>query len=799
MNSVNYTIIGQELLSNNIVYRIEAVLGQGSFGITYKARALTKMKGKFGEEMVESPTPKAIKEFFMKEVNERNEDGSLMGMSEGSLSYNYAQKFKKEAETLATMSHPNIVKVIDFISANNTYYYVMDYIEGENLNEYLNHHKMTTEEASQIILDVTKALQYMHTEKHMLHLDLKPGNIMRRKVDGHIFLIDFGLSKHYSDEGQPETSTNIGLGTEGYAPIEQGKKNTIGSSFLPTIDIYALGATFYKLLTGQTPPSAHELVSDEKIVEHELRKFGIQEDIIEVISHAMRPSAKLRTQNTEDFRKNILKCKFKEQEDNNTPKLISDNEITILSVDDRSDKRNKAIAKISEDKKIVDGDKWDRKRTSHQTMPIDNLEKYNNIDQAQRQLEEILSSFHIGYNILMINQDATDVVFEYNVTNKSQTQGLLKFNSFFSEAVSKSKFNIIDFTNQNVLRVLLNKKNLLQQPDSIPTRPNYIDHIINPSRPSQNNANSAPTFYIIIGILFVLVIFGGIYFFSGNSKHVTIIEKDGKFGLGVDGKEIVECQYDSIWDSDMYGITPQRYLLFKDGKKGVADTLGNIILPCKYIIKQSINGYHVFEENHKQGVIDSVGNIVIDNKYNDVSIVEYDDRGGYSKRIKLLFIVKDENGLCGIINNTEQVLSPIKYKEIKHLWGFYYIDTKGRWSYSESPYGGSSAYYKHIYDMDVHNGFRAIVVDFSNKFGVISLNGTEIIKCQYDDAVLLGMSHVLVKDTSTSEWKCINKDYQVQFSITCDSVKPYIGKVIVYDKGKKKLLDESGTLEPFKL
>ena len=327
--------------------------------------------------------------------------------------------------------------------------------------------------------------------------------------------------------------------------------------------------------------------------------------------------------------------------------------------------------------------------------------------------------------------------------------------------------------------------------------PTYID-TIKSSRSSKKGGSSSPTLYIIIGVLFIIVLLLGFYFFSGNSKHVTIMEKDGKFGLGVDGKTIVECQYDSIFDSDMYGITPQRYLLFKDGKKGIADTLGNIILPCKYMIKQSINGYHVFEENHKQGVIDSVGNIVIDNKYNDVNIVEY-DRGGYSKKIELLFIVKDENGLCGIVNNAEQVLSPIKYKEIKHLWGFYYIDTKGRWSYSQSPYGGSSAYYKHIYDMDFLNGFRAIVVDFSNKFGVISLNGTEIIKCQYDDAVLLGISHVLVKDTSTSEWKCINKDYQVQFSITCDSVKPYIGKVIVYDKGKKKLLDESGTLEPFKL
>ena len=288
--------IGQELHGDSIVYRIEAVLGQGSFGITYKAKAFTVMKGKFGEELVETNTPKAIKEFFMKEVNERDESGSITGMSEGSLSYNYAQKFKKEAENLAGMNHPNIVKVIDFITANNTYYYVMDYIEGENLNEYLKHHKMTEQEATNTIKEVAKALKYMHEEMHMLHLDLKPGNIMRRKSDGHIFLIDFGLSKHYSEEGIPETSTSVGLGTPGYAPIEQSNSKN-AKLFRATLDVYALGATFYKLLTGNTPPSADELVSDENIIKSELSKYGIKNSLVSIVVQAMKPSVKERTQN----------------------------------------------------------------------------------------------------------------------------------------------------------------------------------------------------------------------------------------------------------------------------------------------------------------------------------------------------------------------------------------------------------------------------------------------------------------------------------------------------------------------
>lgn len=313
--------IGQELHSENLIYRIEAVLGQGSFGITYKAKAFTVIKGKFGEELVETNTPKAIKEFFMKEVNDRDASGSITGMSEGSLSYNYAQKFKKEAENLASMNHPNIVKVIDFISANNTYYYVMDFIEGENLNDYLKHHKMSEKEATDTILEVAKALKYMHEDKHMLHLDLKPGNIMRRASDGRIFLIDFGLSKHYNEEGIPETSTSVGLGTPGYAPIEQANIKSV-KQFKRTLDIYSLGATFYKLLTGNIPPSADELVSDKDIIKVELEKITKNETIVSTILEAMSPSIKERTQSVSAFLSN----------------LRGDNEnVQVIDVEDQTD------------------------------------------------------------------------------------------------------------------------------------------------------------------------------------------------------------------------------------------------------------------------------------------------------------------------------------------------------------------------------------------------------------------------------------------------------------------------------
>lgn len=269
-------------------YKIEKVLGQGSFGITYLA-VHTVLERKV-----------CIKEFFMKEINTRNVDGSITGMTDGSLSYNYGQKFKKEALNLSRLDHPNIVRVTDSFEENGTYYYVMDYIDGDNLNDYLKGHEVTQKEALDIIRDVATALMYMHEEKKMLHLDLKPGNIMRRHGDGHIFLIDFGLSKHYSSDGQPETSTSIGLGTAGYAPIEQANQMKSGE-FRPTIDVYALGATLFKLLTSETPPQASEMVSDDELIESKLRVNGITGPIIDVVVNAMQPSVRKRTQSVKAF------------------------------------------------------------------------------------------------------------------------------------------------------------------------------------------------------------------------------------------------------------------------------------------------------------------------------------------------------------------------------------------------------------------------------------------------------------------------------------------------------------------
>ena len=285
---------GSVLDSGKFKYTIVKVLGNGTFGITYLATI--PVRGSLGSLEMKV----AVKEFFMKDVCSRRADGSLQEMTQGGLVYNYAIKFRREAENLSRLDHPQIVRVLDVFTANNTVYYAMEFVEGESLNEYLKEHgRMSESEAVSCIRSIAAPLEYMHEHK-MLHLDLKPGNVMRRSSDGKCVLIDFGLSKYYADNGEPESSTNIGMGTPGYAPIEQAQAGK-NRQVYPTLDIYALGGTFYKLLTGEAPPEASELLDGfprEKLL---YLGSGISVPVADAIEKAMSPRRIDRPQSVLDF------------------------------------------------------------------------------------------------------------------------------------------------------------------------------------------------------------------------------------------------------------------------------------------------------------------------------------------------------------------------------------------------------------------------------------------------------------------------------------------------------------------
>lgn len=282
-------------------YKIMDVLGQGTFGITYKAKV--EMKGALGR--LDSNMYVAVKEFFMKEVNGRENSSVTSGStSNGGLFYYYRDKFEREARNLSTLSHPNIVKVLEAFHANGTTYYSMEYIDGISLDKKIAQSpqgRIPLTEAIETLKQIGAAIAFMHS-RNMLHLDVKPGNVMMRK-DGTAVLIDFGLSKQYTSDGEPESSTKVGAGTPGYAPIEQASYHE-GKGFPTMMDVYALGGTLFKMLTGQRPPEASEILN-EGFPTDSLRQLFIPDNIVNSISKAMAPLKKDRWQTVDEFVKHL--------------------------------------------------------------------------------------------------------------------------------------------------------------------------------------------------------------------------------------------------------------------------------------------------------------------------------------------------------------------------------------------------------------------------------------------------------------------------------------------------------------
>lgn len=235
-------------------YRIIRFIGSGGFGCTYEAEHVLLKKRV------------AIKEFFVKDFCNRDEVTACVTVgtqSKKELVNKLKNKFIEEARSISTFSHPGIVSVSDVFEENGTAYYVMNYIEGRSLLELVEHDGPLSEKrALYYIRQLCDALAYVH-EHHRLHLDIKPGNIMIDESD-HVILIDFGASKQYDACEGMNHSTLLGK-TPGYAPLEQMDDDV--KNFLPATDIYAVGATLYKLLTGRTPLSATKLANGEVLSE----------------------------------------------------------------------------------------------------------------------------------------------------------------------------------------------------------------------------------------------------------------------------------------------------------------------------------------------------------------------------------------------------------------------------------------------------------------------------------------------------------------------------------------------------
>jgi serine/threonine protein kinase len=209
----------------NQQYLVIETLGQGGFGAVYKAVDTHLNR------------PVAIKEMGQSNLSAQEQLEAL-------------DNFKREARMLAALQHPGLPRIYEEFSEGGRSYLVMDFIDGETLEKRwmsAPNHQLPADEVVQIGLDLCSILDYLHSRQPpIIFRDLKPANILLTK-DQHVFLIDFGIARHFKPGQRNDTQA---LGSPGYAPPEQHGKQ---AHTTPASDVYSLGATLHQLLSGNDP------------------------------------------------------------------------------------------------------------------------------------------------------------------------------------------------------------------------------------------------------------------------------------------------------------------------------------------------------------------------------------------------------------------------------------------------------------------------------------------------------------------------------------------------------------------
>lgn len=297
MNNESYseTLHNKFMLLNQ--YRIESLLGQGGFGITYLARDIRL------DQQV------ALKEFLPSQLAIRDQGNSVRPKS--SLDKDSYEKFRQsfldEARTLARFKHPSMVRIQNYFEANNTAYIVMEYEEGQSLGAVIKKNgPMNQQQVIDLLVPLLNGLEVLHASG-IVHRDIKPDNIFIR-TDGSPVLLDFGAAR-CALGGKTNTLTT--LLTPGYAPMEQYYAEAKRQG--PWSDIYALGAVVYLIITGKKPMESSlraEVTlngeSDPIIPATQAGKDRFSPEFLTAIDWALKLSSKDRPKNAHDWREALL-------------------------------------------------------------------------------------------------------------------------------------------------------------------------------------------------------------------------------------------------------------------------------------------------------------------------------------------------------------------------------------------------------------------------------------------------------------------------------------------------------------
>lgn len=283
----------QPLLPGTIIdrYQIERHLANGGFSSVYLARRLSDNR------------QVAIKEYWPQRFALRTVNDEIKPISpESRWSFVHGKRlFLEETKALTTFKHPNIVSILGFFQENSTAYLVMKYEYGKSLSTCLKEQPLSDYLALSVFACMLKCLHAIH-KRGLLHLDIKPGNILLRP-GGNPILLDFGAVRSYPKHNRRATAI---IRTPGYSPIEQySRKNKLG----PWTDLYALGATLRACIEGSKPQPAPDRFKDDKL-QPAVKVFAGQYPLLmlEAIDHAMQMRPSARPQSAVELYRKIAPC-----------------------------------------------------------------------------------------------------------------------------------------------------------------------------------------------------------------------------------------------------------------------------------------------------------------------------------------------------------------------------------------------------------------------------------------------------------------------------------------------------------
>ena len=727
-------------------YKIESVLGQGGFGITYLASQV-----QLGRKV-------CIKEFFFKQFCERDAATSHVTLgtkSNRELVDKFMQKFVKEARTISQLNHNNIIRIHDIFEENGTAYYVMEYHSGGSLGDLVKDGAPLPEaDAVRYITQIADAVGYIH-EQRINHLDIKPGNILLdRKGCG--VLIDFGLSKQYDESGDQTSSTPVGI-SHGYAPMEQYNPGGV-STFTPQSDIYSLGATLYKLVTGVTPPKAMDIFNGglpalpahlslgvKKAIEqamqlHKNDRPATAEEFVALLSSSAASAASAADETTKIITQpeDILVEKPIEKTEEPIENLAPEPVKPVVPEKKEPEVKKEEPAKDTYERTTKKSDirKWVIAATILLLLAVCVINWWGNREKAKQQ------------RLAAIEQARQDSIAQVRAAEKAEQQRLAAIEQARQDSIAKvraaekevakkrKKYDTIYNYCEGLAAVKLNGKW------------GFIDKSGNEITPLKYDCASP---------------------FSGGRARVDLNDKYGF--IDKSGNEVISLKYDAA--DDFFEVLAVVKL---NGKWGFIDKSGNEVISLKYDAAGSFSGGLArVRLNGKCGFIDKSGNEVIPLKYddawgfregcarvklngewgfidkngNEVISLKYDSAGDFYEgraSVKL-------NGKYGFIDKSGNEVIPLKYDyTYKFSEGRAHVVLNSKWGFIDKN-GNEVIPLKYDFATDFSEGLAA--VNLNDKWGFVDKNGNEVIPLKYDNTVDFSEGRTNVK--LNGEWFSIDK------------------------------------------